>query len=839
VKNILHEQQQRKIKVLLENSRRKNRTTKMLLNTSNNNNNNTAEQQQQQNGAATSTPSLSSPITSPTTTTNIFIQHTTMSVTTTKNNNNNSTIITSSIITESSSNNSNTIFHSYTNHQRHQQQQQIKMPIRSISPINLPNENNNNTGDSTAATTTTTTNNLKTLINNKSLIETPIIENTNLPQPTFWEQTDASLEVKWISGLLWNPLLQSLSSLIAQSTAIRILYHKLRETQRKNNRIIEIPLVIDVDNRSIVAIGPAVSWPDGLAKQVVEGHTYSVVQAIFSKKSTSSSTNPLTNRNSKNNLSNTSNTTGKISMVDSNSSSTRHKHRTGFQPRLHIRYAIADAQGQRARMEDRFCASMNVSNKYPDIACVAIFDGHSGAEAATTAADSLIDELRKILDQETPTTEESTNINVPDLLHQSLIRVFERLEYIVSGSMQELKCHAGTTALVCIITKTTLLVANLGDSRAVLSHRNGTISPLTTDHKATLPAEIERVLRVPGAFIDSSGYVGGLLQVSRALGDLDSFVDEIIIASTSSISPGVGVIVTVDNTTHNNNSNIINNNNNNNGMEQNSTPMLIISNNNNSHNIDSSNSNSSTVTPTTTQSSSPSQTNGKKSSNQQQNPHKIKGVSAIPEISTRVLNREEDEFLVLACDGLWDVISNEGASEYARQMLIETRGDLKKSAQALVEFALERRSADNVTVAIISFRDKEFWKNGGIDINLMMQQQQQQFRNNTTTNNIISYSTTSSTTSVVSLSHITPSTPGIIQQRNNNSNNHPSGSMDSIIGGNNNNNGIGLITSSLSSETPTPSTSPSLATPSSVILHSRPRINKSGLTKLAQLMSET
>jgi serine/threonine protein phosphatase PrpC len=37
---------------------------------------------------------------------------------------------------------------------------------------------------------------------------------------------------------------------------------------------------------------------------------------------------------------------------------------------------------------------------------------------------------------------------------------------------------------------------------------------------------------------------------------------------------------------------------------------------------------------------------------------KVDGLTATPEVFTRELT-EHDEFLVLACDGLWDTLSNE------------------------------------------------------------------------------------------------------------------------------------------------------------------------------------
>jgi serine/threonine protein phosphatase PrpC len=45
-----------------------------------------------------------------------------------------------------------------------------------------------------------------------------------------------------------------------------------------------------------------------------------------------------------------------------------------------------------------------------------------------------------------------------------------------------------------------------------------------------------------------------------------------------------------------------------------------------------------------------------------------------------------DEFIVLATDGLWDVLSNEGAVEIAQEA-----GDAQRAAQMLMEEAMMRR----------------------------------------------------------------------------------------------------------------------------------------------------
>jgi len=80
--------------------------------------------------------------------------------------------------------------------------------------------------------------------------------------------------------------------------------------------------------------------------------------------------------------------------------------------------------------------------------------------------------------------------------------------------------HCGTTACVAVVRKeanhSVLYVSNVGDTRAVLS-KNGVAERLSKDHKATDPAEIDRVKSVGGSIMDNR--VAGGLAITRALGD--------------------------------------------------------------------------------------------------------------------------------------------------------------------------------------------------------------------------------------------------------------------------------------------------------------------------------
>lgn len=76
---------------------------------------------------------------------------------------------------------------------------------------------------------------------------------------------------------------------------------------------------------------------------------------------------------------------------------------------------------------------------------------------------------------------------------------------------------SGTTALVSVLTEGKLVVASLGDCRAILSN-NGRAKEVGTEHKPDSPTERKRI-EAAGGFVDCEGYLNGDLNVSRALGD--------------------------------------------------------------------------------------------------------------------------------------------------------------------------------------------------------------------------------------------------------------------------------------------------------------------------------
>lgn len=76
------------------------------------------------------------------------------------------------------------------------------------------------------------------------------------------------------------------------------------------------------------------------------------------------------------------------------------------------------------------------------------------------------------------------------------------------------------------------------------------------------------------------------------------------------------------------------------------------------------------------------------------------------------MDTESDEFLILASDGLWDVFSSQQAVQFCRGLL--KRGvSPQEVAEQLVDKALQRKTQDNVVVALVDLLGSEGWKLGG------------------------------------------------------------------------------------------------------------------------------
>ncbi|XP_032803939.1 protein phosphatase 1B-like isoform X1 [Petromyzon marinus] len=74
-----------------------------------------------------------------------------------------------------------------------------------------------------------------------------------------------------------------------------------------------------------------------------------------------------------------------------------------------------------------------------------------------------------------------------------------------------------------------------------------------------------------------------------------------------------------------------------------------------------------------------------------------------PEPEVRAIERSDgDEFVVLACDGIWDVMSNEELGQFVHSRLLLT-DDLEKICNQVLDTCLYKGSRDNMSIVLVCF----------------------------------------------------------------------------------------------------------------------------------------
>jgi len=76
-------------------------------------------------------------------------------------------------------------------------------------------------------------------------------------------------------------------------------------------------------------------------------------------------------------------------------------------------------------------------------------------------------------------------------------------------------------------------------------------------------------------------------------------------------------------------------------------------------------------------------------------------VTCVPDVAITE-RKKEDNFLVLACDGIWDVITNKDCCLFISDLMSKGRS-LDDIAGLLVDYCLLSGSKDNMTVLIVMF----------------------------------------------------------------------------------------------------------------------------------------
>lgn len=240
-------------------------------------------------------------------------------------------------------------------------------------------------------------------------------------------------------------------------------------------------------------------------------------------------------------------------------------------------------RGKRASMEDFFDVKIHEVDGQT-VSLFGVFDGHGGAHAAEYLKEHLFENL----------------IKHPQLIADTKLAIIETYQKtdsdFLESEMNTLR-DDGSTASAAVFVGNRLYVANVGDSRAVIS-KAGQAIPLSDDHKPNRSDERKRIEDAGGVVMWAGTWrVGGVLAMSRAFGN--RLLKQFVVAE--------------------------------------------------------------------------------------------------PEIQEQEII-DDLELLILASDGLWDVVPNEDAISVAGE-----EEDPETAAQRLTETAFVRGSADNITCIVVRF----------------------------------------------------------------------------------------------------------------------------------------
>ncbi|KXS21903.1 PP2C-domain-containing protein [Gonapodya prolifera JEL478] len=179
-----------------------------------------------------------------------------------------------------------------------------------------------------------------------------------------------------------------------------------------------------------------------------------------------------------------------------------------------LSFVTGAMQGWRDTMEDAHVALLKLpipaelsAISAKPFAFFAVYDGHGGDAVSQYAG--------QVLHRRLVARPEFSFLDYPAALRTTFWALDAEMRkdpYLGTGG-------AGCTAIAVLITPDgDIFVGNAGDCRAVISV-GGTAVALSTDHKPTVPAEAERILKSGGRIEDDR--VEGDLAVSRALGDFE------------------------------------------------------------------------------------------------------------------------------------------------------------------------------------------------------------------------------------------------------------------------------------------------------------------------------
>ncbi|KAM0014307.1 putative protein-serine/threonine phosphatase [Helianthus debilis subsp. tardiflorus] len=162
-------------------------------------------------------------------------------------------------------------------------------------------------------------------------------------------------------------------------------------------------------------------------------------------------------------------------------------------------------RGKRATMEDFFdVKTCKIDGQ--TVCLFGIFDGHGGSRAAEYLKQNLFNNLMMH-------PQFMTNTKM------ALSETYQRTDSEFLESEKDNSSDDGSTASTAVLVGNRLFVANVGDSRTIIS-KAGKAIPLSEDHKPNRSDERERIENAGGVVMWAGTWrVGGVLAMSRAFGN--------------------------------------------------------------------------------------------------------------------------------------------------------------------------------------------------------------------------------------------------------------------------------------------------------------------------------
>ncbi|XP_050265543.1 probable protein phosphatase 2C 75 [Quercus robur] len=203
---------------------------------------------------------------------------------------------------------------------------------------------------------------------------------------------------------------------------------------------------------------------------------------------------------------------------------------------------LADRMEDTVVVQESFCDQTDIAGGKP-LHFFAVYDGHGGSHVSTLCKNLMHQIIAEELKNMWCTR--GSKDEWADLVRAAIEKSFFRMDYVAlnlcicgkKGPYCRYCCKpqeyamVGSTAAVAILTPNRIVVANCGDSRAVLC-RAGKPIPLSVDHKPNRPEELVRIKNAGGHIVYRDGFrVNGILDMSRSLGDL--FLKTIITSKPS------------------------------------------------------------------------------------------------------------------------------------------------------------------------------------------------------------------------------------------------------------------------------------------------------------------